>query len=122
MEPKSDFMNPPENFSSYDAYILALHTIRDLLFKGNESDFTLGVCATIWNICNTDPTCYSKGEVLMRLKETLNRILERRDMAHAYVFYLVFGLNKASNIICDIANNKAGRCCYLTDGSLTYLK
>ena len=114
---QNDFMNPPVTFSTEDSYNLALDTLRKLVFGGKQTDTIDGVCATIWSVCKPKHRlCYSESEVVEQLVNTLNVIILRKDMEHAYVFYLVFGMSIANGIICDTLNGKAEICTATKDG------
>lgn len=107
MTTQNSFMNPPEEFNSQDAYELALHTLRKCIFAGKQSDTIDGICATIWSVCKSNNhLSYSEYEVVAQVKNTLNEIMRRKDMEHAYVFYLVFGMSIANGILCDILSGK----------------
>lgn len=41
-----------------------------------------------------------------QVRNTLNVIMLRKDMEHAYVFYPVFGMSIVNGILCDIINGK----------------
>lgn len=108
MTSQNSFMNPPEEFDSQDAYELALRTLRKYIFSGRQSDTIDGICATIWSVCkSSNHLSYSEHEVMEQVCNTLNVIIIRKDMEHAYVFYLVFGMSIANGILCDVLSGKA---------------
>lgn len=108
MTAQNSFMNPPEGFNSQDAYELALCTLRKYIFAGRQSDTIDGICATIWSVCkSSNHLSYSEYEVMEQVRNTLNVIILRKDMEHAYVFYLVFGMSIANGILCDVLSGKA---------------
>lgn len=103
MTTQNSFMNLPEEFNSQDAYELALRTLRKYIFAGKQSDTIDGICATIWSVCKSNNhLSYSEYEVMEQVRNTLNVIMLRKDVEHAYVFYLVFGMSIANGILCDI--------------------
>lgn len=107
MTTQNSFMNLPEEFNSKDAYELALRTLRKYIFAGKQSDTIDGICATIWSVCKSNNhLSYSEYEVMEQVRNTLNVIVLRKDMEHAYVFYLVFGMSIANGILCDILSGK----------------